>query len=118
MKINRIVEIGNIFYGWLIIHEIESYTNVGKTYPGTKMIKAISNSKDKRGDVWYETPTFCHCKDFLCPPETKIQEWFPTELQARLRAKALDPFGLMLEKNQGLDTIQKILCKLGMKPDI
>ena len=77
------------------------------------MIKAAS--KDKRGDVWYE-PYHCHCKDFLCPPETKIQEWFPTELQARLRAKALDPFGLMLERNQGLDTIQDFLCKMGMKP--
>jgi hypothetical protein len=62
------------------------------------MIKAASKIKC---DVWYE-PTFCHCKDFLCPPETKIQEWFPTELQARLRAKVLDPFGLMLEKNQGV----------------
>ena len=59
---------------------------------------------------------FEKCKDFLCPPETKIQEWFPTELKARLRAKALDPFGLMLERNQGLDTIQDFLCKLGMKP--
>ena len=38
---------------------------------------------------------FEHCKDFLCPPESKIQEWFPTELQARLRAQALDPYGLM-----------------------
>ena len=51
-----------------------------------------------------KTVFWCHfekCKDFLCPPETKIQEWFPTELQARLRAKALYPFGLMLERNVG-----------------
>ena len=39
---------------------------------------------------------FNSCKDFLCPTETKIQEWFPTELQARLRAHALDPYGLMI----------------------
>ena len=48
---------------------------------------------------------FEKCKDFLCPPETKIQEWFPTELKARLRCKALDPFGLMFEQNQGVKII-------------
>ena len=42
---------------------------------------------------------FEKCKDFLCPPETKIQEWFKTELDARLRCKALDPYGFMLTKN-------------------
>ena len=45
---------------------------------------------------------FEKCKDFLCPPETKIQEWFPTELKARLRCKALDPFGLMFEQHQSV----------------
>ena len=39
------------------------------------------------------------CRDFLCPPETRLQEWFPTEIQARVRARALDPYGLMIVKN-------------------
>ena len=43
---------------------------------------------------------FEKCKDFLCPPETKIQEWFPTELKARLRCKALDPYGFMVTQNK------------------
>ena len=55
-------------------------------------------STKKKNIFWSH---FEKCKDFLCPPETNIQEWFPTELQARLRAKALDPFGLMLERNVG-----------------
>ena len=38
---------------------------------------------------------FGPCKDFLCSPESKIKEWFPTLFQARMRAKALDPYGLM-----------------------
>jgi hypothetical protein len=43
---------------------------------------------------------FEKCKDFLCPPETKIQEWFKTELDARLRCKALDPYGFMVTENK------------------
>ena len=43
---------------------------------------------------------FEKCKDFLCPPETKIQEWFKTELNARLRCKALDPYGFMVSRNK------------------
>ena len=35
------------------------------------------------------------CKDFLCPPESKISEWFQTATEARLRVKALDPYGNM-----------------------
>ena len=46
-------------------------------------------------------PLFDTCKDFLCPPETRIQEWFPSELQARLRAQALDPYGLLETKHSG-----------------
>ena len=35
------------------------------------------------------------CQDFLCPIENRIKEWFPTSIKARLRAKALDPYGFM-----------------------
>ena len=35
------------------------------------------------------------CKNYLCAPESKILEWFPTLLQGRLRAKALDPYGFV-----------------------
>ena len=38
---------------------------------------------------------FGPCKDFLCSPESQIKEWFPTLFQVRMRAKALDPYGLM-----------------------
>ena len=60
---------------------------------------AMSKNGHEKNVFWSH---FEKCKDFLCPPETKIQEWFPTELKARLRAKAVDPFGLMLEKNWGV----------------
>ena len=42
-------------------------------------------------------PHFSLCKDFLCPPETRIREWFPSLLDARLRCRTLDPYGLMIE---------------------
>ena len=58
---------------------------------------AKSKGREVLSDV-----VFGLCKDFLCPPQTKIQEWFPTEIQARLRAQALDPYGYMLESNNGL----------------
>ena len=35
------------------------------------------------------------CKDFLCPSEKFVKEWFPTVLQAKTRAVALDPYGLL-----------------------
>ena len=41
------------------------------------------------------------CKNYLCPEETVIRESFPTLLHARLRAKALDPYGFMFMKNFG-----------------
>ena len=41
---------------------------------------------------------FGMCKNFLCPPESRIREWFPNQLAIRLRAKALDPYGLMQAK--------------------
>ena len=43
----------------------------------------------------FSQPLFQPCEDFLCPPEKRIQEWFPTILDGRLRAKALDPYGFM-----------------------
>ena len=41
------------------------------------------------------------CKDFLCPIETRLREWFPTQFAGKLRAKALDPYGLMKSNNHG-----------------
>lgn len=41
------------------------------------------------------------CKDFLCPIETKLREWFPSQLAGKLRAKALDPYGLMKSNIHG-----------------
>jgi len=45
------------------------------------------------------------CKDYLCPPETQIQEWFADPVQARIRVIALDPYGLMknLKSNRTKD---------------
>ena len=47
---------------------------------------------------------FAQCKNFLCPVENYIREWFPTEIHARLRAKALDPWGLLKVKNRSTAT--------------
>ena len=53
------------------------------------------------------------CRDFLCPIKSRIQEWFPTLIQARFRAKALDPFGLLRPKNQSsLESEVRIICFL------
>ena len=38
------------------------------------------------------------CKDFLCPPESQMREWFPTLLAGRIRAAALDPYGIISER--------------------
>ena len=52
-----------------------------------------------------------HCRDFLCPTKSRIQEWFPTLIQARFRAKALDPFGLLRPKPQGnIESESKVIC--------
>ena len=64
----------------------------GKTYPN--VIMTVPNKKGGHRKL-DSGVIFNPCKDFLCPPETRIQEWFPTELQARLRAQALDPYGLL-----------------------
>ena len=47
---------------------------------------------------------FVRCKDFLCPQENRFREWFPTFVKARIRAKALDPYGFMKEKKANLVT--------------
>ena len=71
---------------------IHKNVDTGKTYPDENMKISNKNVEDRK---------FEHCKDFLCPPESQIQEWFPTELECRIRAQALDPYGFMHERNQG-----------------
>ena len=61
---------------------------IGKTHPDIEM-RSLTGRKLGGNDL------FGPCKDFLCSPESKIKEWFPTLFQARMRAKALDPYGLM-----------------------
>ena len=53
-----------------------------------------------------------HFRDFFCPTESRIQKWFPTLIQARFRAKALDPFGLLRPKNhqRNLESEVRIIC--------
>ena len=34
-----------------------------------------------------ENNAYKQCQDYLCPSESKIQEWFPSSLEARIRAK-------------------------------
>ena len=41
-------------------------------------------------------------KDYLCPKTSRIREWFPNLLAGKLRAKALDPYGLMSTKLHGV----------------
>jgi hypothetical protein len=57
----------------------------GKTNPNFLL------SRDKR---CLEKLATNKCKDFLCPSEKFVKEWFPTVLQAKIRAVALDPYGL------------------------
>ena len=80
-----------------IIHQFTRFS--GKTYPEdeTRKMVTLTIKGHKRTAFQYH---FEKCKDFLCPPETKIQEWFKTELDARLRCKALDPYGFMVTKNK------------------
>ena len=61
---------------------------IGKTHPDIEM-RSLTGRKLGGNDL------FGPCKDFLCSPESKIKEWFSTLFQARMRAKALDPYGLM-----------------------
>ena len=61
-------------------------------------MKAASTTRKGRFLNSYRNDNLC--QDFLCPPETYICEWFPSFLQGRLRAKALDPYGMMKQKVQ------------------
>ena len=47
---------------------------------------------------------FGPCKDYLCPKSSRLQEWFPDQISARLRVKALDPYGLMQTKSGSVKT--------------
>ena len=71
------------------------------------------------------------CKNYLCAPESRMKEWFPTLLQGRLRAKALDPYGIMKTKVQKcyqgensaltysckIETCHAKICLRKVKPD-
>ena len=66
--------------------------------------KLSDNVSDGRSHNAYR-----QCRDFLCPTESRIQEWFPTLIQARFRAKALDPFGLLRPKNNQRDLKSEVV---------
>jgi hypothetical protein len=80
----------------------------GKTFDSNQRIISSMRGNDLEliTDVSGATPNknygiYNNCKDFLCPYETRIRECHPTELHAKLRAKALDPYGFMILKNHG-----------------
>ena len=76
-----------------------------------KFLDKVSESRTYDNAYW-------HCKDFLCPSESRIQEWFPTLIQARFRAKALDPFGLLRPKPQGnIGSESRVICFLEFVDD-
>ena len=69
----------------------------GKSYPYDEVGKMIrTNKRNQKRPIELDLH-FSLCKDFLCPPETRIREWFPSLLDARIRCHALDPYGLMKE---------------------
>ena len=73
----------------------------GKTYDSNqRIISSMSGNDLELINKWYNG-IYNNCKDFLCPYETRIRESHPTELHAKLRAKALDPYGFMVLKNHG-----------------
>ena len=73
----------------------------GKTYDSNqRIISSMSGNDLELINKWYNG-IYNNCKDFLCPYETRIRESHPTELHAKLRAKALDPYGFMILKNHG-----------------
>ena len=80
----------------------------GKTYDSNqKIISSMSGNDLELAARFSALKTgkkngiYNNCKDFLCPYETRIRECYPTELHAKLRAKALDPYGFMILKNHG-----------------
>ena len=77
----------------------------GKKYCPTKK---IISSYGKDLEVRSGRSVYENCKNYLCPKETRIRECHPTLLHARLRAKALDPFGFMVLENLGKNAKDKI----------
>ena len=83
---------------------IEFFMNLGATHENCVM-KTVADRNLEKDNI------FGPCKDFLCPKSSKLQEWFPDPISAKLRAKALDPYGLMKTKgihgpNKGDDLYQ------------
>ena len=83
---------------------IEFLINLGATHEKCVM-KTVADRNLEKDNI------FGPCKDFLCPKSSKLQEWFPDPISAKLRAKALDPYGLMKTKgiygpNKGDDLYQ------------
>ena len=68
----------------MIIGKIHDHSEVPMLTPAGKNVE---REKD-----------FLPCRDFICPEESRIREWFPDAQSGRLRAKALDPYGLMVGK--------------------
>ena len=95
------------FYNFSLEHlKALSQRFQGKTNPGFKMATVYADGMKK------SLERFEKCKDFLCPPENQIREWFPTSVQARIRAIALDPYGLMkLQTTQSLNAKEGRYCK-------
>ena len=73
----------------------------GKTYDSNQKIISSISGNDLELSTRLNNGIYKNCKDYLCPYETRIRECHPTELHAKLRAKALDPYGFMTLRNQG-----------------
>ena len=71
---------------------IDSY-QIGATHPDCEML-SLTGRKLESDSV------YGRCKDFLCPPESQMREWFPTLLAGRMRAAALDPYGIILARTK------------------
>ena len=92
---------------------IEFLMNLGATHENCVM-KTVADRNLEKDNI------FGPCKDFLCPKSSKLQEWFPDPISAKLRAKALDPYGLMKTKgihgpNKGDDLYQGSYILTGFK---
>ena len=72
---------------------IDWFLKVGKIHDNseTPMLTPEGKNVEREKD-------FLPCRDFICPEESRIREWFPDAQSGRLRAKALDPYGLMKGK--------------------
>ena len=54
---------------------------LGNTHQNMKMRTPYGRTLDSENNAYKQ------CQDYLCPSESKIQEWFPSSLEARIRAK-------------------------------